>query len=95
MYNYTYLVFKFMCSLKHMTRKSILQVTEEIVKTLGKEEELSIKSISEKVDSQWRTTLKSLEFLKELNIVKERKGKKTNKEERLFSLRDAPAKYGK
>lgn len=92
---YTYLVFKFMCSLIHMTRKSILEVTEEIVKTLKKEEELSIKSISEKVDSQWRTTLKSLEFLKGLNIVKERKGKKTNKEERLFSLSDAKEKYGK
>ena len=84
-----------MCSLIHMTRKSILEVTEEVLKTLKKEEELSIKSISEKVDSQWRTALKSLEFLKGVGLVKERKGKKTNKEERLFSLRDAPAKYGK
>ena len=94
MYIYAYLVFKFMCSLKHMTRRSILEVTEEIVNLLKKGDEISVKGISEKVDSQWRTTLKSLEFLKGVGIVKERKGKKTNREERLFSLRDPPAKYG-
>ncbi|HKL23121.1 MAG TPA: winged helix DNA-binding protein [Candidatus Nanoarchaeia archaeon] len=78
-----------------MTRKSILKVTEEVLKTLKKDEELTIKSISKKVDSQWRTTLKSLEFLKGVGLVRERKGKKTNKEERLFSLSDAKVKYGK
>ena len=38
-----------------MTRKSILEVTEIIIDTLKKEkEELSIKSISEKVNFQWK-----------------------------------------
>lgn len=83
-----------MCSLMLMTRRNILEVTEEIIKTLNKEEELSIKAISEKVDSQWKTAIKSLEFLKGVGIVKERKGKKTNKEERLFSLTEKKAKYG-
>jgi predicted transcriptional regulator len=84
-----------MCLLKQMTRRNILEVTEDILKTLKKEEELSIKSLSTKVGSQWSTTKKSLSFLKGVGLVKERKGKKTNKEERLFSLRDAPAKYGR
>lgn len=82
-----------MCSLKHMTRRNILEVTEKIIKTLEKETELSIKSISNKIESQWRTTEKSLNFLKDLGIVKERKGKKTNKEERLFKLTEKKAKY--
>lgn len=76
-----------------MTRRNILEVTENIVDVLKKEEEMSIKSLSEKIGSQWRTTLKSLEFLSNLGIVKERKGKKTNKEERIFRLVDSRAKY--
>ena len=84
-----------MCSLMHMTRRNILKVTEEIVKILEKEGESSIKYISEKTKSQWRTAAKSLEFLEKIGIVKERKGKKTNKEERLFILTDKKSKYGK
>ena len=70
-----------------MTRRNILEVTEDILKILKKEKELSIKSIANKVNSQWSTAIKSLEFLKNIGLVKERKGKKTHKEERLFSLK--------
>ena len=83
-----------MCSLRHMTRRNILKVTEDIVKVLKKEEELSIKGVSEKINSQWSTTIKSLDFLRGIGIVRERKGRKTHKEERLFSLVDPKAKYG-
>jgi predicted transcriptional regulator len=76
-----------------MPRRTILDVTKDVIKTLKKEKELSVKSVSVKVNSQWSTTIKSLEFLKGVGIVKERKGRKTNKDERLFSLTDEKAKY--
>lgn len=79
----------------HMTRNSILKVTEKVIKVLDTEGESSIKFVSEKIGSQWRTTLKSLEFLDRIGLVRERKGKKTNKEERLFTLVDKKEKYGK
>ncbi len=78
-----------------MPRKNILEVTEEIIKVLKKDGESSIKHVSDKIGSQWRTSLKSLEFLNKLGIVKEKKGKKTNKEERLFSLVESKKGYGK
>lgn len=78
-----------------MTRRSILEVTEDIVKLLEKEDEMSVKAISEGVGSQWRTAVKSLEFLYGLGIVGEKKGRKTNKEERLFFLVEKRSKYGK
>lgn len=84
-----------MCSLILMTRKGILEVTENIYSVLKKDKEKSIKGISDEIGSQWRTTLKSLEFLKNIGVVRERKGKKTHKEERLFSLKDPSEKYGK
>lgn len=84
-----------MYSLMHMTRRNILEVTEDLIKILKKEDEISIKSLSKKAGSQWRTTAKSLEFLKSVGIVKERHGKKTNKEERLFRLVDKKAHYKK
>ena len=70
-----------------MSRRNILEVIEDIKKALSKGEELSVKGISEKVKSQWETTIKALEFMKKQGIVKEREGKKTNKTERLFSLK--------
>jgi predicted transcriptional regulator len=70
-----------------MSRRNILEVIEDIKKALSKGEELSVKGISEKVKSQWETTIKALEFMKKQGIVKEREGKKTNKMERLFSLK--------
>ncbi|MBS3088634.1 hypothetical protein J4402_02530 [Candidatus Pacearchaeota archaeon] len=69
-----------------MGRRNILEVIEDILKVLRKEKEMSVKRISEEVESQWETTIKALDFMKKINLVKEREGKKTNKRERLFSL---------
>jgi len=70
-----------------MVRRNILNVIENILKVLKKKDELSVKAISEEVNSQWETTIKALEFMKRVELVKERQGKKTNKVERLFRLR--------
>jgi len=70
-----------------MPRRNILNVIEDIIKVLEKKEELSVKSISNNIHSQWETTIKALEFMKKINLVKEKSGKKTNKTERLFSLK--------
>ena len=69
-----------------MSRRNILEVIEDIKKVLFKGEEMSVKKISEKIKSQWETTIKALEFMKKQRMVNERKGKKTHKVERLFSL---------
>jgi predicted transcriptional regulator len=69
-----------------MARKPITQIIEEIKKLLEKESELSIRQISIKVKSQWRTVEKALETMASLGVVKERKGDESNREERLFSL---------
>jgi len=70
-----------------MGRRNILEVTEDILNLLKKENEMSVKTISEDIKSQWETTIKALEFMKRVNLVKERQGKKTNRIERLFSLK--------
>jgi predicted transcriptional regulator len=70
-----------------MSRRNILEVIEDIQKILSKEKEMSVKGISEKINSQWETTIKALEFMKKQGIVKERKGTDTNRVERLFSLK--------
>lgn len=59
---------------------------EDIKKLLEKEKELSIRQLSLKTKSQWRTIEKALETMKVLNVVKERKSDKTDRVERLFSL---------
>ena len=69
-----------------MTRRSILDVIEDILNLLKKNKELSVKSISHEVKSQWETTIKALEFMKRVGLVNERKGKETYKTERLFRL---------
>ncbi|MEK6934151.1 MAG: hypothetical protein AABW75_04735 [Nanoarchaeota archaeon] len=69
-----------------MTRKPITQIIEQIKKLLEKEKELSIRQISLKTGSQWRTIEKALETMYNLGIVKERKNDKTERIERLFSL---------
>ncbi len=69
-----------------MSRKSILNVIEDILDLLSKEKELSVRQISIKIKSQWETTMKALNFMMKINCVKEKKGKKTNRVERLFSL---------
>lgn len=69
-----------------MSRRNILDVIEDIKKVLSKENELSVKRISESIKSQWETTIKALEFMKKQGMVKERKNDKTERVERLFSL---------
>jgi Mn-dependent DtxR family transcriptional regulator len=68
-------------------RRSILDVTEDILNLLSKKSNLSVKAISEEIGSQWETTIKSLEFLKRINLVKEKPGEKSYKAERLWSLK--------
>jgi len=70
-----------------MSRRSILDVIEDIKKVLSKNKELSVKGISEKIKSQWETTIKALEFMKKQGMVKERKNDQTERVERLFSLK--------
>lgn len=66
--------------------KDTLTILREILKILSKEKELSVRQIGRKVRTNWETTLRGLKFLKELNIVKERKNDKTKRGDRLFSL---------
>ena len=70
-----------------MTRKPITQIIEKIKKLLEKERELSIRQISIKIGSQWRTIEKALETMLNLEIVKERKNNEIERVERLFSLK--------
>ncbi|MBU2576225.1 MAG: hypothetical protein KKF50_00705 [Nanoarchaeota archaeon] len=70
-----------------MSRRSILDVIEDIKKVLSKGDEMSVKRISEKVNSQWETTIKALEFMKKQGMVKERMNDQTERVERLFSLK--------
>ena len=67
-------------------RKSILQIIEEVKTILEKEKELSIRQLSIKTKSQWRTIEKALEFMKKQGMVKERKNDQTERVERLFNL---------
>ena len=70
-----------------MARRPITQIIQEVRDLLEKEGELSIRQVSLKLHSQWRTALKVLETMKDLGITKERKGTDTERDERLFSLR--------
>lgn len=67
--------------------RDILLITEEIIKLLSKEKELSIRQISLRVRTHRAVALKSLEFLKRIGLVKERKGTETKRVERLFSVK--------
>lgn len=69
-----------------MVRKPITQIIEEVKKLLEKEGELSIRQISIKTGSQWRTIEKALDTMLNLGIVKERKNNETERIERLFSM---------
>jgi len=70
-----------------MVRKPITQIIENIKKLLEKEGELSVRQISIKTKSQWRTIDKALETMQILGIVKERRNDKTERIERLYSLK--------
>ena len=67
-------------------RKPITEIIENIRDLLEKEGELSIRQISLKTKSQWRTIEKALETMRSLGVVKERKGDENERVERLFSL---------
>jgi len=67
--------------------RNILVITEEIIKILSKNKELSIRQISLKVRTHRAVALRALEFLKRIKYVKERKGDTTKRGDRLFSLR--------
>ena len=69
-----------------MPRKPITQTIERIIKLLKKQKGLSIRQISLKLNSQWRTIAKALETMKSLGVVQERKNQKTKRQGRLFSL---------
>jgi len=69
-----------------MSRKPITEIIEDVKSILEKEKELSIRQISLKTKSQWRTIKKALATMKSLGVVKERKNDKTERVERLFSL---------
>lgn len=64
-------------------RKDILTNIRNILKLLSDKREYSIKRISYKINAHWGTTLKALEFLKEINLVTERLGSEKRKT-RLF-----------
>ncbi len=88
MHNYTDVLYKlyvYYCA--DMARKPLTKVVEQIREILQKEGELSIRQISIKVKSEWRTVAKALELMKSLGTVKERKGTETKREERLFRLK--------
>ena len=87
MHYYANFIFKIICTIIHMARKSIVSIMEEIKKILDKNKELSIRQIALKTKSQWRTIEKALTTMKSLGIVKERKGAETERVERLFSLK--------
>lgn len=70
-----------------MSSKDILTNMREILILLNSGEEYSIKRISYEVRAHWQTTLKALEFLKEIGILKEREGGENNRKTRLFSLK--------
>ena len=70
-----------------MVRRPITKIIKEIKTLLEKEGELSIRQISIKNKSQWRTVNKALDTMESLGIVKERKNSDTKRVERLFSLR--------
>ena len=70
-----------------MGRKPITEIIEEVKTLLDKEGELSVRQISLKTKSQWRTIKKALDTMKSLGAVKERKNDQTNRVEKLFSLK--------
>ncbi len=68
-------------------RKPITEIIEKVKKILEREGEMSVRQMSIKTGSQWRTINKALETMKSLGIVKERLNNKTDRKERLFSLK--------
>lgn len=70
-----------------MERKPITEIIENIKSILEKNKELSIRQISLKTKSQWRTIEKALNTMRNLGVVNERVNKSEGRVERLFSLK--------
>lgn len=70
-----------------MARKPITEIIEKSKQLLEKEGELSIRQISIRLKSQWRTAKKALDTMEALGIVKVRDNDKTERVERLYSLK--------
>jgi len=69
-----------------MSRRSILKIMKEIIKLLSREKELTVRQLARRTRSGWGTTLKGLEFLRDIGHVKERRDTSTKRGDRLFSL---------
>lgn len=69
-----------------MPRRTLSQIVEEIKFLLQNEKELSVRQIAIKTKCQWRTALKALELMENLDITEERQENKSNRDERLFKL---------
>jgi len=70
-----------------MSKTHVLDLIRNINSILKKEKELSIRAIAYRAKTKWETALKALEFMQEFKLVKERLGTRTNRKERLFSLK--------
>jgi Mn-dependent DtxR family transcriptional regulator len=62
-------------------------ILKEIKELLEEEGELSIRQIALEIKAQWRTAHDALHTLVDLGIVKEKKGGKSKRKERVFSLK--------
>ena len=69
-------------------RREAIDLAKDIYVYLKKNnQEFSINQISKKVKAKYELTIKSLEFLKYIEILKERRGSNKPIPERLFSLK--------
>ena len=70
-----------------MAYKATSNILKLVKELLEKEGELSIRQVALSLKSQWRTAHDALETLAELGVVKEKKGVKSERKERIFSLK--------
>lgn len=69
-------------------RRDTIFIAEVVYNFLRKEKkEFSINKIAREVKAKWNTTARALEFLKRLDLVSERNGKKQPIAERLFKFK--------
>ena len=69
-----------------MGRKAITDLMIELKRILEKEDVLSIKQLSEKTKTQWRTAEKALNTMKKLGVLEERINHFGRRIERSFSI---------
>lgn len=69
-------------------RREAIDLAKEIYLFLEKDKaEYSINRISKKMKAKYEITIKCLEFLRDLELIKERRGNNKPIPERLFSLK--------